>query len=281
VYGHLPAPAIYDKTGKALLSWRVAILPFIEQQNLYKQFKLDEPWDGPHNKPLADIIVKAYSPPGGADLDARDRALTYYQAIVGQGAAWEPRKELRFPTDFLDGTSNTILVVEAATPVPWTKPEDLPFVPDQALPKFGGLFDGNFHALMADGSVQFFSAKADQEQLRYAITRAEGTPVDFNKLVIADGRGPGGKVDLNDLPRQNERLRAALESATREAAKERDQMELLKARIAAGTKVDEKTVKLLKENTELQKKLDKVLEELESLRAERQRLEQELRKKRP
>jgi RNA polymerase sigma factor (sigma-70 family) len=273
--GHFPAPAIYSKDGKPLLSWRVAILPFIEQDALYKQFHLDEPWDSEHNKKLADIVVKAYSPPGATD---KERALTYYQAIVGEGAAWEPKKELIAPS-FADGTSNTIMVVEAATPVPWTKPEDLPFVLDQALPKFGGLFGGNFHALMADGeNVRFLSAKADPEQLGRAITRADGYPIDFDKM-LAKGWAPGGKVDLDDLPRENQRLKEAVELALKQVAKEKENLDLLKAAVAAGVpKVDEKAAKLLKEREELQKALDKAMEQLEEMRAERRRLEAELRK---
>src|SRR5262249_34008276 len=51
-YGVFPASASFKKGKKPLLSWRVAILPFIEQEALYKKFKLDEPWDSPHNKKL-------------------------------------------------------------------------------------------------------------------------------------------------------------------------------------------------------------------------------------
>src|SRR5262249_54155708 len=55
--GKLPAHAIYSKDGKKpLLSWRVAILPFIEQDNLYQQFHLDEPWDSEHNKKLIPML---------------------------------------------------------------------------------------------------------------------------------------------------------------------------------------------------------------------------------
>jgi RNA polymerase sigma factor (sigma-70 family) len=269
-YGKRPAPAIYSKDDKPLLSWRVAILPFIEQDALYKAFHLDEPWDSEHNTKLLAQMPAFYAPPG-----QKDGGKTYYQAIVGEGAAWEPRKQLP-PVEFPDGTSNTICVVEAATPVPWTKPEDLPFVPDQALPKFGGLFDGNFHALLVDGGVLFLSARADEEHLRRAITRADGNPIDFNKIV-AEGRAPGGKVDLDDLPRQNQRLKEAVEAALKEVAREKDNMGLLKAKIAAGTpQVDAKTARLLKEHEELQKTLDKALEELEKLRAERERLEVQL-----
>jgi RNA polymerase sigma factor (sigma-70 family) len=273
-YGKFPAPAIYSKDGKALLSWRVAILPFIEQQNLYKQFHLDEPWDSEHNKPLSEMVLKIYAAPGAG---AKEGSQTYYQAIVGEGAAWEPKKQMSIPNSFPDGTSNTILVVEAATPVPWAKPEDLPYVPDQALPKLGGLFGGNFDALMTDGGVMFLSGKADPQQLRYAITRDDGNPIDFEKIK-AEG-GVGGKVDLDDLPRQNRQLREAVEAALKDVAREKEEMELLKAKIAVGApKLDAKGAKLLKENQELQKALDKALEDLEGLRAERRRLEEEVRK---
>src|SRR5882672_4340583 len=51
-YGQLPPAAVRDKNGKLLLSWRVLILPYIEQDNLFKEFKLEEPWDSDHNKKL-------------------------------------------------------------------------------------------------------------------------------------------------------------------------------------------------------------------------------------
>jgi RNA polymerase sigma factor (sigma-70 family) len=273
-YGQLPAPAIYDKNGKPLLSWRVALLPFIDQDNLYKQFKLDEPWNSEHNKPLSDHLIKVYAPPDGED---REKPVTYYQAIVGQGAAWEPRKPMRFPASFIDGTSNTILVVEAATPVPWAKPEDLAYVPDQALPKFGGLFGGAFHALFADGAVHFLSGRADEATLRAAITPAGGEVIDFDKLLVTGSKGPGARVSLEELPALNRDLREAIDAVRKDLAKERDELELLKARIATGAPaVDAKTAQLLKENAELQKMLEKALEELGALRDERQRLRHEL-----
>jgi hypothetical protein len=57
---HLPAAAIYDKNGRPLLSWRVAILPYLDQNNLYKQFHLDEAWDSPHNISLIGKMPRIY-----------------------------------------------------------------------------------------------------------------------------------------------------------------------------------------------------------------------------
>jgi RNA polymerase sigma factor (sigma-70 family) len=258
--------------GRPLLSWRVEILPFLGEQELYKLFKRDEAWDSEHNKKLLARMPAVYALPGAKDGDR-----TYYQAIVGAEAAWEPRQAMRFPVSIPDGTSNTLLVVEAATPVPWTKPEDLAYVPDQALPKFGGLFGGDFHALFADGAVHFISGNADETNLRAAITRAGGEVIDLDKMLVAGSNGSGVKVNLADLPAQNRQLRDAVESARKELVKERDELELLKARAATGaTNIDAKQAQLLKENAELQKTLDQVLEELTALRNERRRLQQGL-----
>ena len=60
----LPPAAICNKKGKPLLSWRVAILPQLGYQNLYEQFKLDEPWDSEHNKKLLEKMPKVYAPVG-------------------------------------------------------------------------------------------------------------------------------------------------------------------------------------------------------------------------
>ena len=83
-YGALPGVAIVDAKGKALLSWRVAILPFIEEDALYRQFHLDEPWDSKHNKKLLARMPKLYAPtvtgkPGKPNV-------TYYQAFTGPDA---------------------------------------------------------------------------------------------------------------------------------------------------------------------------------------------------
>jgi hypothetical protein len=178
-YKRLPPPAICDKQGKPLLSWRVAILPFNEEGALYREFRLDEPWDSEHNKKLLEKMPKIYAPVG---VKTNQPYLTFYQAIVGPGAAWElkPRPGALFNADglrifdFRDGTSNTIALVEAVKAVPWTKPDDVPFDPKGPLPKLGGLFKDGFHAAFMDGSVRFLSRRVSEATLRAIITRAAG-----------------------------------------------------------------------------------------------------------
>jgi RNA polymerase sigma factor (sigma-70 family) len=196
--GRLPAPAIYGKDKKPLLSWRVTILPFIDQNNLYNQFHLDEPWDSPHNKTLAEIQVKTYMPVGGVKAPVGS---TYYQVFVGKGAAFEPHRQMRLPASFPDGTANTILVVEAGKPVPWTKPEDIDYPEDKPLPALGGLFKDVFQAAFVDGSPYTLKKKCDERILRLAILRDDGQAFDRNKLLAEPPAPPAprGVKDLLDL----------------------------------------------------------------------------------
>ena len=170
-YGSFPPAAHTDKAGKPLLSWRVLILPYIEEAELYKEFKLDEPWDGPNNKKLLDRMPKVFA--------AGDKAgsNTYYRVFHGKGAAFEGAKGTKIG-DFTDGTSNTILIVEADTPVPWSKPEELAFDAKKDLPKVGGLDKDNFFAVFADGAVRSFPKTIDKDKLKAYITRNGGEVIE-------------------------------------------------------------------------------------------------------
>jgi hypothetical protein len=168
-YGSFPAAAICDKNGKPLLSWRVAILPFIEQDNLYKQFHLDEPWDSEHNKKLL-VKVPTYSLPGVSKDGDTD---TYYRVFYNNGALFDLRKGVKF-SQITDGTSNTIMIAEAAEGVPWSKPDDLEYDPSKPLPKLGKQNPEVFNVAMADGSVRTISKKISEKTLRAAITRDGG-----------------------------------------------------------------------------------------------------------
>ena len=109
------------------------ILPFIEQLPLYHKFKLDEPWDSPHNLPLLAEMPTIFDPPDGRNL--AEPYVTFAQVIVGEGAAFEQNKSFRIQDDFPDGLGNTLLVVQADRAVPWTKPDDQVFLPKGPLPK--------------------------------------------------------------------------------------------------------------------------------------------------
>jgi hypothetical protein len=185
-YGRFPPPAIHSKDGQALLSWRVSILPFLEENKLFREFHLDEPWDSPHNRTLIPRMPKVYKPLGDADTEPFS---TLYQVLVGKGTAFEGNEGINM-RQITDGTSNTILVIEAGEAVPWTKPADLIYDPDKPLPKFGGMFKERFrfstlsyttyhrfNSVFADGSVHSIQKTIDEMSLRALITRNGGETI--------------------------------------------------------------------------------------------------------
>ena len=78
-----------EETG-AGLSWRVHLLPYLEQQTLYEQFKLDEPWDSEHNKQLIPLMPEIYA----AGLGSKAEGLL----AAGQTTALRPVGNGAFPT---------------------------------------------------------------------------------------------------------------------------------------------------------------------------------------
>jgi RNA polymerase sigma factor (sigma-70 family) len=173
-----PAAAIVSRDGTPLLSWRVTILPYLgeSEKALYAQFKPAEPWDSPHNKALLAKMPKVYSPLVSKE---GEKNVTYYQGFVGGGALFEIDKTVNLNT-VNDGTSNTLMFVEAKTPVPWTKPEDLSFAARKPLPELGGQFRDGFVAATADGATRFFNKSIDPRLLTEMITRNGGEVIDLS-----------------------------------------------------------------------------------------------------
>jgi hypothetical protein len=185
-----PGAAILSRDGKKtpLLSWRVAILPYLEQDNLFNQFKLDEPWDSDHNKKLIKLMPEIYQP---VRREHPDGGRTYYQVLTGKRGPFGEGREPRV-IQFSDGTSNTFLIVEGDRPVVWTKPEDLEYdiefkgkPEDQAansfkfkngvpVTKIGGMFANGFCAVMADGRPEKFSREIPAWKIHALITHNGG-----------------------------------------------------------------------------------------------------------
>jgi RNA polymerase sigma factor (sigma-70 family) len=175
-YNEFPAHAIYDKDGKKpLLSWRVAILPYVNEKDLYDQFKLDEPWDSAHNKKLIEKMPPLYEPVAGGK---KGKGLTYYQVFTGEDTPFDGANKITL-NGITDGTSNTILAVEAKDPVTWTKPADLTMPKDKdKLPGLGGLFQNGMNVLYFDGSVRFMPRDVRAESFRKRVTPAGGEIID-------------------------------------------------------------------------------------------------------
>jgi hypothetical protein len=171
------ADDLTDQDGRPLLSWRVALLPYLEEEKLYKQFKLDEPWDSEHNGKLIAKMPAVYAP---VRVKAKEGE-TFCQRFVGKGALFNEKGSDYKLVDIPDGTSNTALVAEAGDPVIWSRPADLPFR-GKLMPKLGGLFDGDFHVALCDGSVHLFKKSYDPDELKNVIMPDDGNVIDFKKL---------------------------------------------------------------------------------------------------
>jgi len=164
-----------DPSHKHPVSWRVMILPFMEQKALYNLYRFDEPWDGPNNSKLLSMVPIQYRHPEAPAGSTN----TPYLAITGEEAMFQPSKET-LPSDVRDGLANTIMVVESESTIPWTKPDDLAYASDKPLPFVGGFFDEGFHAAFGDGSVRFISKTIAESVLR-ALMTARGGETDINQ----------------------------------------------------------------------------------------------------
>jgi hypothetical protein len=184
-FGGLPTNS-YTRTGEPLLSWRVHLLPFVEQEALYKEFKLDEPWDSPANKRLLPLMPSVYVTPTGKP-SPQGFSMTHYRGFTHKGAIFEPRSSvkivegIRHPVgvrfnEIMDLSSNTILVVEATTPVEWTKPDNFDGSEGKPLPPLGKVRPHSKYIVisMCNGATQKISNDTAEHRLRNATTYAGG-----------------------------------------------------------------------------------------------------------
>jgi prepilin-type processing-associated H-X9-DG protein len=149
-YQSFPPAVLVDRSRKPLLSWRVAILPYLGQPMLYSRFNLNEPWDSPNNSQLLREMPAVFACP---DDPTSGRFKTPFQAIVGKGTIFTGPKPVAM-NSILDGTSNTIMVGESDMSVPWSAPQDLSF--DLSIPRSGlsSFHPGLFNVAFGDGSVR-------------------------------------------------------------------------------------------------------------------------------
>ncbi len=191
-YGGFPSVAAFqDAEGKPLLSWRVALLPYLEESALFEEIALDEAWDSEQNKALLERMPAIFKSPG-----VDEPGMTTVVAVVGdttglgplpKGAPFRPgnpKTNIKF-RDLTDGSSNTILVIRT-TPenaVPWTKPADLPFDEEKLDQLVVDSSDGAFMAIFADGSVNKLDAKIPAEVLRELLIRNDGEIPRYDEYV--------------------------------------------------------------------------------------------------
>ena len=179
-YKHLPPAYVASKDGKPLLSWRVLLLPYLERNDLYKQFHLDEPWDSPNNKKLIERMPTVYESPNSK---VSGEWKTNYVTVRSEDTIFPGKKAISF-REIRDGTSNTIMLVEANDDqaVIWTKPDDFEYDQQDPIRDLVGLWPDGFLAGLADGSVRFIWSSTNPTDLKAFFTRNGGEKVGMEAL---------------------------------------------------------------------------------------------------
>lgn len=189
-YGRYPPPYVTDAQGKPLYSWRVLILPYLEQYDLHAQWRMDEPWDSPYNRRLADSVVSVYQcPTARGNRQRGSPPYTDYLAVVGPGMAWEEGK--RFSrADFVDAESKTIMLVEVrGSQVHWAEPVDIDGTASLKINARPGLSIGSHHpdganVLFANFWGEHLPDTTSEEEIKALLTRDGGENEEWRE----DGR---------------------------------------------------------------------------------------------
>jgi prepilin-type processing-associated H-X9-DG protein len=172
-WGSLPPAYLADENGKPMHSWRVLILPFLDEAPLYQEYRFSEPWDGPNNSRLMSRMPRIYSCPSHAGAPGDN--FTAYAAVFGADCAFRGAEPVSF-NDISDGTSNTMLVGEAThAAIPWMKPDDVDVKVHPAIGDkqgFSSDHTGGINVLMGDGAVRFIPQSINPQTLQALFSRA-------------------------------------------------------------------------------------------------------------
>ena len=157
----------HPETGQ-VYSWRVAILPFLDEKSLFEQYRFDEPWDSDANRALIAKMPAVFRNP----MDNRANGFTSFFAPVGERTILGAVDKGRKPSDIVDGASQTLMFVEAKRDIAWTQPEDVSVtVPPEQL---GGWHGGIFVVAWADGSINVMPNSMDRHVFRQMLDIADG-----------------------------------------------------------------------------------------------------------
>jgi hypothetical protein len=186
--GCFPPPYVADAEGRPMHSWRVLILPFIDQAPLYNEYRFDEPWDGPNNRKLAGRI-NMYAFHCASDAPAwgePDTLTANFLAVVGPGMAWQEGTCTRL-SDITDDPDTTLLLVEVAdSGVHWMEPRDLhilqmaPTINPQGGQGISSRHAGGAHVATAGGRVRFLPDKLPAATIRGLLTINGGERISEN-----------------------------------------------------------------------------------------------------
>jgi Protein of unknown function (DUF1559) len=163
------------------LSWRVLLLPYLGELELFKKFRMDQPWDSEHNRKLIAPMPEVYRIPGCKAGDGK----TNYLGSFGPKAAFPDKGTITVP-EFTDGTSNTIMLIEVPdqAAAEWTQPENFPGDAKDPMKKLLGLHQEGFLTIFADVAPHFISEGIPPKTLQQLLVRNGGdliTPADWQQ----------------------------------------------------------------------------------------------------
>jgi RNA polymerase sigma factor (sigma-70 family) len=193
VNGHFPPRAIFGADGEPKLSWRVALLPFLDQGALFQQFRLDEAWDSPHNKTLVARMPDVFATPSSPTNDGTTRI----RLFEGPGTMFDGARGMKI-MDVTDGTSNTVAIVAGREPVPWTRPGELPFARGKPLPALDNSDEHGVLVGIADGSARLVLG-VDDAFWKMLITPAGGEVLVWPAPPSTTGQPPQPASNLHML----------------------------------------------------------------------------------
>jgi type II secretory pathway pseudopilin PulG len=170
-HGEFPPAYTVDAKGKPLHSWRVLILPYLGEQNLYSQIRLNEPWDSPYNQRFHSQMPAVFQ-----EVNATPGNNTCCVAIEGKGFVFDGTKKTKLD-EIKDGASDTILVLEiSGSDIPWMEPKDFTMADVDFTPgsNVGG-FVGSQHSKgayvgLGDGSSKLVSDQMDASEFKTRLT---------------------------------------------------------------------------------------------------------------
>jgi hypothetical protein len=167
--GHYPTAAIHDGNGQPTLSWRVALLPYLDEEALYKEFRLDEPWDSLHNKRLLKKLPAVYK----ASLESWRQPAKWKTSLLvftGPGTIFEGGKGIK--KEEVDDETILLTLLPNSKAVYWTKPADVPVVLDKPLPRLASGFEvAPVYTIAAGGKVEKHEPPVDADSLKKRISR--------------------------------------------------------------------------------------------------------------
>ena len=181
-HGSLPPPYVTDAQGKPLYSWRVLILPYLDRDDIYQAFHLDEPWNSPHNQQLSKIHLKILQQ---VNENPSSPSITNYVVVRGPETLFPRQGKVRLE-DVSDGIGNTIMVVSLVnSDIHWAEPRDLDIetmsfqINDPNKPSISRTGSDGALVSFADSHVQYVTDDTPPEAIRAALTINGGEKVEL------------------------------------------------------------------------------------------------------